>query len=832
MNKKTVALLLGLLLAALLTFFMLSSQDTQPFWVRDNADTTTTEDLGKVPDSLSDSTEGADTRTNDENSTSSGQSEEAHGSSAAEEPEEKGRVRLYGQVFTEAGAPVKGARVYLIAYPGSTPAPRPEQITAGDGSYAFHGDLLGTYMLYAAKEPMLSFRDQGELKRVVIGKKETNVGPMNLYMKPAENITLLVRDHLSGKPIDGVHIYARGEMNLSYFTKEDGKAGLTLSPGIWSLDLSAPGYGPRSMALDLAGNQPGLIEVGLESAGLVSGIVSNDEGLVLEGMQVICIAGKKEFETKTDMDGYYFFDKVPLDGTFTIHISGAGYQDAWFNWQRFTMSKTSREVNATLRPLPEPDEEEMRTIYGRIIDQEQNPIAGSLAFVGSPGQGGYREFLCDETGLFVAEVPEDRMHSFHIGGYAPGYPASFVYAYEAVDPENPVIIVLTGGHTLAGRVVDHQGAPIAGALLRLQGKGGRLVGDYTLQGMDRIYADGEGRFQLKDLPNQVTIRAWAWGYSGATETLTEDQLDRDDLVLTLHPLSVFSGRVLDENEQPITEFTVMVSGSGVNGDPLSLDAAWQDPGISFWSPDGRFMLRRLEPGANLKLVIQAPGYAAETFVGLTTLPEEEISEADLFMRSKGQRIAGRLRFKSGEPAAGVRLQALAYDAGDPFNAYFSWTGFFRGYYSRNALSANWANTNQSGEFVFEGLPQYANYDLLIAGSGVALQHVDDVEDLDDTQIENMDVTVYRGAILEGSVNRDHYSYARKLELISVRSEDFSIPIELEDDTENFTVSQLPAGRYRLKLIGWERPENRETLSEIIIDLQAGERRSLILDSTN
>ena len=63
---------------------------------------------------------------------------------------------------------------------------------------------------------------------------------------------------------------------------------------------------------------------------------------------------------------------------------------------------------------------------------------------------------------------------------------------------------------------------------------------------------------------------------------------------------------------------------------------------------------------------------------------------------------------------------------------------------------------------------------------------------------------------------------KELELSLVRNTDFTIPVALQTEQEDFAINQLPAGRYRLKLMGWTDPTKPQVLHEQVFNLDHGQ----------
>ncbi len=732
-------------------------------------------------------------------------------------------ARVFGKVMLENGGLVAGATVYLVPLAGAA-RPFPDHMESDErGGFSFAGQLDGGYQLYASKGALLSFRNRADLRPVVVRGKDA-VGPVTLTLRAAQALRLRVIDP-NGKPLVGAAILAAGEMRLSYTTKDDGEARLLLSPGLWSLDVTARDHAPRMLALHLNGQQPDLLEVQLERAGLVFGTVRSTAKKKLVGAAITCISGTQEFTASSDPDGMFLFDKVPLSAPFTLHFSANGYSEAFLSGQRFILNQRQRQVDIELEPEEENGPDELTRVSGLVLDPQRQPIAGCIVSFGARERPGYRETRSNSRGLFLLEipVPERRVVELDVmaSGFAP-FRGQFL-----LDAPQPWEIQLTQ-HFLGGRVVDEYGQPVAAAALHVEGRTSELAGSFALPTMDHLFTDTEGAFVLRPVPQAIELTVNARGFGRWRQTFDKSTLDRDDLEIQLMGMGQLTGRVLDPKQRPLTQFTIQVAlGDGQHDDNFGEVGPWlREGGAQFWDRDGRFELHDL-PRGSLKLTVSATGYSARLFV-VEALPPRELQPIELIMEGTDSRLAGRLFDHNGKPLAGIRLQALAYDPNDRINSRFTWNGYFRGYYTRKALATQWTTTGRDGSFKFEALPGDAVLDLLVADPVTALTHVSGLENRSERERAAIKLSVARASSLSGQIDRRAFPLLRRLDLESVQNQSFSIG-QVLDDTDSYRFESLPAGSYRLMLTAWDRPDQPQPLGTITVTLGEAEQRSLALD---
>lgn len=166
-------------------------------------------------------------------------------------------------------------------------------------------------------------------------------------------------------------------------------------------------------------------------------------------------------------------------------------------------------------------------------------------------------------------------------------------------------LVLGGaGASIAGRVLDHAGAPVAGAVVRI-GRHPRANfllpgGGGTVEQHPSAIArtDGDGAFALADLlpgPMQVLVRAPQ--HRTALEPLVLAPGVEQRLELRLRTGAGLAGVVHDEGGAPVAEATVFAHGPVRN----EWAAVWT-------APDGSFALAGLDT-EGVTLAVDAPGFA-------------------------------------------------------------------------------------------------------------------------------------------------------------------------------------------------------------------------------
>jgi hypothetical protein len=235
-------------------------------------------------------------------------------------------------------------------------------------------------------------------------------------------------------------------------------------------------------------------------------------------------------------------------------------------------------------------------------------------------------------------------------------------AYEKVrlEPDKetpPVNFVLKPGKTLIGRVVDEQGKPIEGVLLRFQ-KWAELEHDWFEH---QATTDANGEFQMEHLPTgKIILRLDKNGYLYMNEQPAEVEPNKP--ITTMKTSIVMQkgarayAKVVDaETGRPIRRFRVKaefpkqlqpgdIRPDGIPGD-------W-DRGLAFQSHTGEFETFERFRGMAIALQVEAEGYAPNYIprVVLGAYDEERL----IISMNKQKPIEGVVvDAETGEPLAGA-----------------------------------------------------------------------------------------------------------------------------------------------------------------------------------
>ncbi len=298
-------------------------------------------------------------------------------------------------------------------------------------------------------------------------------------LKPLDNVTVSWWAYLTN--VEGIV-----QEQTNAFTGTDGVARMRVPAGMYSYSISKINWLPSVFQITIKASQTTNLTIQLVPAPRISGIVRDPSGAPAVGVRVAyhpgSYPGASEYtEVKTGANGRY-------ELILQQKSSGLwGFWDGPMCMTNFIMARdleknlaaieefagTPRNVDLTLQPGI--------TLSGLVKDIQGAPVSNATVEM---------RFLCgdsirkveerptqaDSQGLFsIPALPQGRDYYVFNDVTAKGYGTAF----GRVDAKNtktnryefPAFVLKAANRKLAGRVVDGDGKPLAGALINLNGLG-------------------------------------------------------------------------------------------------------------------------------------------------------------------------------------------------------------------------------------------------------------------------------------------------------------------------------------------------------------------------
>ena len=310
----------------------------------------------------------------------------------------------------------------------------------------------------------------------------------------------------------------------------------------------------------------------------------------IEGARVWLSAGDENGKagpsTRTDAGGRYRLEAPP--GDYGVHAWAAGFLESEVRRGiEETRHRTAGEETAppALLVRLEPGgrrEQDLSlaagvTLRGRVVDDRGQAVAGaevrfSAQTISWDGGGGCTVSYFPDSESDT--VRSDLEGKFEIPGIYPKGKAALHIRHDGFEDAQEIVeirgvdaevtVTLRAGLEIAGEVVDHLGASVAGATIYIGGSG---TGTAFLTAQE-AGSDTGGRFRIGDSPRETRfVAAWAPRHGWALAAITADTAGRVRLVLP-DASATLKGRVRDAQGQPLAGVQVRISGLDIRADGL------------------------------------------------------------------------------------------------------------------------------------------------------------------------------------------------------------------------------------------------------------------------
>ncbi len=299
-----------------------------------------------------------------------------------------------------------------------------------------------------------------------------------------------------------------------------------------------------------------------------------------------------------------------------------------------------------------------QTIHGRVLDlSTRDPVAGALVWA-VRGEVA----VTDEHGSYAFDdgIYKSRFVQAAAAGYQPGK--------SQLDKDGETAIGLTPAAALAGKVLDRDGALLAGVSIELSllpGSGAyTAAAQRAMRGGWRGRTSDRGAFRVTGVPAGVGYRLTFKRLGFAPGTLDVEPLEpfenRSGLKVVLEPGRLAFGRVVDEDDVPVAGAEIRLDVPPPTGDPMTAMrmTRWRrdqaDTPTYLTDADGRFEIADLAAGS-YDLNARAAGFAPARVPGLRVAEGDREADFGTVVLIPGAPIAGRVTDAGGAAVAGVEV---------------------------------------------------------------------------------------------------------------------------------------------------------------------------------
>ena len=464
----------------------------------------------------------------------------------------------------------------------------------------------------------------------------------------------------------------------------------TCRSGRFLLRAERPGFSTASVPVTLEPNDSVTTVLRLASIQLLEGMVQDGQGRPLGQAALFAWpAGGDQVgvvESASGSDGRFALAGLS-PGSWTLMVEAPGF--ATLRLER---------VDVPSRPLVLRLEGEARTLGGLVVGGDGGFVAGARLQLYGPALSTPREVTSNDKGLFLFEgLGFGRFVLRASSGQRVSQPQPVV-----IDAETgwlpPVKMVLGAGATLAGRVVDDTGRPLARATVEpvfasaedaptvvSTGKDGRFAIGPLVPGRYQVWARLTGHAMTA--PQEVQLRA---------ENPTQVQMKLPRAVQVL-------GQTVDESGVPVAGAVVSLGVLSASTQDLSVltgslplaaeaanlpaEALNRQSLLRSTASDGngRFLLPDL-PAGRFRLEVSAPTRLPIRRSPLDIEPGRTIDLGRLVLQA-GVPTEGRVLDAEGTPLGGARVEVRPMDgAGAQFAAVAGEDGTFKVYLPRGVFT--------------------------------------------------------------------------------------------------------------------------------------------------
>ncbi len=689
---------------------------------------------------------------------------------------DRGR-RGVGLVVDESERPVAGAAVTLesapargerrMRFPGDPEPPRFTATTDARGRFEVPGLPAGRYDLTAEAAGFAPREVPGI--EVAGGEGEQALG--TVILRPGTALEGRVID-ARGQPIADAELWvtpagARSPFRGLFRREEEpaARSGLDgwfrvadLAPGqAVDLQVVRRGYGGAEVPGVVPPAEP--VTVTLQPAVRVSGRVVDPDAKPVAGAEVFLMAERQRGgysgssfagRATSDDEGRFLFTDVD-PGTLRVSARAVGRQAAELTGVQAVAGKDVADLELVLAPGA--------AVEGRVVDGEGRPVAG--AFVEPVEERSVRSFrisanaTADGDGWYVLDGLPTGPRSI---AAEDGQGRRGVGELDVRAGENRLDIRLTGGAEVTGRVVDAEGAPVAGAEVMLLA-GGR--------GWTRRQATtgGDGSFRFEGVEDgEYRVRASKQGHATAeSEPLRVAGAPVGGLEVRLQAGGAIVGRVLGLEPDALARVEIGA------GRAQAMD--YKSTRVDY---EGRYRIAAVAPGEwRVWAEVTGTGRRAEGRVTLTPGASEATLDLDF---ATGLTLSGRV-VRGGAPVSGAYVSAQGSDVADRGSA----------------------ETDRDGLFRIGGL-EAGSYDVSVQ-SGSAILREKLALDADREVVLELAVAAVAGRVVDSSDRAPIAGAAVRLEPPEGEERIWGLDLSAvtTDAQGRFRLNEVAAGRWRLRV---------------------------------
>ncbi|MEQ8764953.1 MAG: carboxypeptidase-like regulatory domain-containing protein [Planctomycetota bacterium] len=426
-------------------------------------------------------------------------------------------VRIYGQVYSDAGQGIEDARVWLIGVGFSGSEAHADEAKRDGSLREVHTDSSGQFEfknaergIYRVEVAAAGYATTQFNNLNLMGNQDIEEKEVNFELGSGLSVEGRVLDQSTGRPIADALVKAHGLANQTYTSKSEARTNdigeyklSGLQDAIYVVRAEAEGFSPYTHPRVKAGLTG--IDFELAPRGRISGFVYGPTGAPVTNYGIrIEKQNRNQFSMvrkdpqKEHPEGKFLLNDLE-PGTYRVGILSPDF--AWGFSDPFPISP-GRETDSVTVQLTLGG-----TIIGQVVDLQGKPIRGAQIALRNPDDGpnvleGFLRGMINQH-KFRADV-----HSSEDGRFRFEHVAEGEYKFEVRHPKYSTewvegIFANEGGES-SSRVTLKPGATIQGVAMSKEGgplRNGIVFVQNVAAGVNRqTRTDNDGKFSVTNLP--------------------------------------------------------------------------------------------------------------------------------------------------------------------------------------------------------------------------------------------------------------------------------------------------------------------------------------------